>query len=89
MKPVDLIKEVQELKRVAPDALLMALYVEQAQKTLEAKGKLDWRNVTLVSTGPLTDEQHLNVVGGYGEGTIGLCLDSIPDTSQVAKGDRI
>jgi len=82
MKPLDLTKEIQELKNAATDALLMAVYVEQAQKTIEAKGKLDWRNVTLVSTGPLTDEQHLNVSGGYGEGTIGLCLYPDPETSQ-------
>ncbi len=82
MKPLELTKEVQGLKNAAPDALLMALYVEQAQKTIETKGKLDWRNVTLISTGPLTDEQHLNISGGYGEGTIGLCLYPDPVTSQ-------
>jgi branched-chain amino acid transport system substrate-binding protein len=82
MKPADLQKEIQELKNAGPEAVIMALYVEQAQKAMEAKGKLDWRNVTLVSTGPLTDEEHLNIVGGYGEGTIGLCLYPDPETSQ-------
>jgi ABC-type branched-subunit amino acid transport system substrate-binding protein len=82
MKPADLQKEIQELKSAGPEAVIMALYVEQAQKAMEAKGKLDWRNVTLVSTGPLTDEEHLNIAGGYGEGTIGLCLYPDPEMSQ-------
>ena len=64
MKPADLQKEIQELKSAGPEAVIMALYVEQAQKAMEAKGKLDWRNVTLVSTDPLTDQEHLNIPGG-------------------------
>ncbi|MGQ9646328.1 MAG: hypothetical protein ACUVWO_07320 [Thermodesulfobacteriota bacterium] len=82
MKPADSTRKVQEFKNAAADALLSALYVEQARKTMGAKGKLDWRNVTSISTGPLTDDQPLNVPGGYGEGTIGLCLYPDPETSQ-------
>ena len=81
-KPTDLTPDVRELKGAAPDALIMALYPEQAKKVLEAKGQLGWKQVTLVSTGPLTDEEYLDVPGGHGEGTIGLCLYPDPDVSQ-------
>jgi branched-chain amino acid transport system substrate-binding protein len=83
MKPADLTNEMKALQKDAPNALIMALYPEQAKKALEAKGALAWKDVTMVSTGPLTDEDYLNVEGGHGEGTIGLCL--YPDPSVNAE----
>ena len=44
-----------------------------AKRVMEAKSALDWSDVTMVSSGPLTDEQCLNVPGGYAEGTLGFC----------------
>jgi branched-chain amino acid transport system substrate-binding protein len=81
MKPTDLTNEMKELQKGAPNALILALYPEQAKKALEAKGRLAWKDVTMVSTGPLTDEDYLNVEGGHGEGTIGLCLYPDPSIS--------
>jgi hypothetical protein len=37
-----------------------------ARKVVEAKAKLGWSDVRLVSSGPLTDEQYLNIEGGAG-----------------------
>lgn len=81
MNPADLTAEVAELRNGAPEAVIMAIYPAQARKVLEAKAKFEWKNVTMVSAGPLTDEQYLNVPGGYAEGTIGLCYYPDPNTS--------
>ena len=42
-----------------PDTVIMALYPAQARKVVEAKASLGWRDVRLVSSGPLSDEQYL------------------------------
>jgi len=82
MNPADLMTEVLELKNGGPETVVMAIYPAQAKKTLEAKAKLDWRGVTMVSAGPLTDEDYLNVPGGHAEGTIGLCYYPDPNISK-------
>ena len=82
MNPADLTAEVLELKKGGPDAVIMAIYPAQAKRTLEAKAKLDWKGVTMVSAGPLTDEDYLNVPGGHAEGTIGLCYYPDPNRSK-------
>lgn len=82
LSPVDLIREMSELKKLQPDALIMAIYPDQALRALEARGKLGWKDITLVSTGPLADEKYLNVPGGYAEGTIALSLYPDPELSQ-------
>lgn len=81
-EPDDLKKEMEALKKAKPDALILALYVKQAQKALEAKSGLNWQNVVLVSSGPLTDEKYLNLPGKPAEGTIGLSLYPDPLDSQ-------
>lgn len=80
--PADVLKEMQALKNSKAQAVLMPLYVRQALKALEAKGKLDWKDLIPVSTGPLTDEKHFHVVGEFAEGMIGLCLYPDPTHSQ-------
>ena len=74
MKPATLATEVAALQDTDPDAVIMALYVEQAQKLLQQKGLAGWEDVQMVSTGSLTDANTLNVACGYGEGTIGLAF---------------
>lgn len=64
--------EMEALRALAPDVVIMALYPAGARKVVEAKGELGW-DVTLVSSGPLTDEQYLNIDGGFAEGTLGFC----------------
>ncbi|MBI3664750.1 MAG: ABC transporter substrate-binding protein, partial [Acidobacteria bacterium] len=79
--PADLTPQLQTLKEAAADAVVMALYPPQAKRVMEAKAKLAWRDVRMVSVGPLTDEQYLNVAGGYAEGTIGFCYYPDPNFS--------
>ena len=72
-RPDDLTTEISALRKSEPDAVVMALYPAQARKVMEAKAKLEWTDVRFVSSGPLTDEQYLQVPGGYSEGTLGFC----------------
>jgi len=79
--PATLATETQALKDADPDAVIMALYPAQAWKFLEEKGLLGWDDVQLVSSGPLTDANTLDVAGGHGEGTLGLAFYADPATS--------
>ncbi len=81
--PADLTAEMQRLRAAKPDAIVMALYPPQAKRAMEAKARLDWRNVRMVSSGPLTDEEYLNVPGGYADGTLGLCYYPDPNNSDA------
>ena len=81
--PADLTAEVGRLRAAKPDAVVMALYPPQAKRAMEAKAGLDWKDVRMVSTGPLTDEEYLNVPGGYAEGTLGLCYYPDPNNSDA------
>ena len=68
----DAIEEMTALQSLRPDTVILALYPAGARRVVEAKAALGW-DVNLVSSGPLTDEQYLNIEGGHAEGTIGLC----------------
>ncbi len=81
--PTDLTAQMQRLRETKPDAIVMALYPPQAKRVMEAKARLDWKDVRMVSTGPLTDEEYLNVPGGYAEGTLGLCYYPDPNQSDA------
>jgi branched-chain amino acid transport system substrate-binding protein len=70
--PESALPEMSELRETNPDVLIMALYPAGARKVVEAKAALDW-DIRLVSSGPLTDEQYLNIDGGHAEGTLGFC----------------
>jgi hypothetical protein len=61
----------------------LALYPEQARAVMDAKAKLGWGDVRMVASGPLTDEQYLNVPGGFAEGTPGFCYYPDPNSSQA------
>jgi branched-chain amino acid transport system substrate-binding protein len=78
--PDDAVTEMASLRALNPDVVIMALYPAGARKVIEAKAVLDW-DVRLVSSGPLTDEQYLNVEGGQAEGTIGFCYYPDPNES--------
>lgn len=75
-------RQVAALMANEPDTLVMALYPAGARKVVEAKAELGWR-VRLVSSGPLTDEQYLNMDGGPAEGTLGLCHYPDPNESDA------
>lgn len=80
--PESAIAEMTALRKDEPDAVLMALYPAQARRVMEAKAALGWKDVTMVSSGPLTDEQYLNVPGGSSEGTLGFCHFADPRTAE-------
>lgn len=75
-------EEMASLKALQPDVVVMALYPEGARKAVEAKAALNW-DVRLVSSGPLTDEQYLNIAGGQAEGTLGFCHYPDPNRSDA------
>lgn len=72
-RPESALDEVRALRALEPDAVVMALYPAQAKKVMEAKAELGWTAVRMVSSGPLTDEQYLDVEGGASDGTLGFC----------------
>jgi ABC-type branched-subunit amino acid transport system substrate-binding protein len=74
--------EVAEIKALEPDAVILALYPAQARKVMESKAKLGWTEARMVATGPLTDEQYLDVAGGASEGTFGYCHYPDPESTQ-------
>ncbi len=80
-EPGDITAGLKRLVDAGATAVVMALYPAQAKKVVEAKGALGWRG-TLVSTGPLTDEQYLNGPGNHANGALGFCYYPDPDTSQ-------
>ena len=81
LRPDDVEPQVARLRARQPDAVILALYPAQARKVVEAKAALGWSDVRLVSSGPLTDEQYLNVPGGHADGTIGFCHYPDPNES--------
>jgi ABC-type branched-subunit amino acid transport system substrate-binding protein len=80
--PEDALAEMNALRENQPDVLIMALYPAGARKVVEAKAALDW-DIRLVSSGPLTDEQYLNIDGGHAEGTLGFCHYPDPNESDA------
>lgn len=80
--------EMRALREKNADAVIMALYPAQAKKVMEAKAGLEWSDVQMVSSGPLTDEQYLKVPGGYAEGTLGFCHYPDPAEAEGRGFDR-
>lgn len=77
-EPGDIQAGMKRLVDAGATAIVMALYPAQAKRVVEAKGALGWTG-TLVSTGPLTDEQYLNVPGYHANGALGFCHYPDPD----------
>lgn len=71
-EPADLSAPMRALVEANPDTIVMALYPAQARALMSAKAAQAWPG-RMVSAGPLTDEQYLNVPGGTAEGTLGFC----------------
>jgi ABC-type branched-subunit amino acid transport system substrate-binding protein len=79
--PSDALAEMKRIQALAPDAVVMALYPAQARKVMEARASLGW-GVRMVSSGPLTDEQYLDLGGGRSDGTLGFCHYPDPETAK-------
>jgi ABC-type branched-subunit amino acid transport system substrate-binding protein len=86
--PETAVREMTELRALEPDAVILALYPAQARKVMEAKAELGWKEVRMVATGPLTDEQYLDVGGGVAEGTLGFCHFPDPESAKGAGLDE-
>lgn len=80
--PSDLSAEFAALAAAKPDAVVMALYPEQAHALLSARARAAWRG-RMVSVGPLTDEASLNVPPGGSDGTLGFCYYPDPEQSDL------
>ncbi len=79
--PADLGAAFATLAATTPDAIVMALYPEQAHALMAARARADWRG-RMVSAGPLTDEASLAVPGGS-DGTLGFCHYPDPERSDA------
>lgn len=80
--PADLSAEFTTIAAATADALVMALYPEQAHALMAARAKAQWHG-RMVSAGPLTDEASLTVPGGSADGTLGFCHYPDPEHSQA------
>lgn len=86
--PPDATEPMRALREAKPDAVVMALYPAQARRVMEAKKSLGWTDVRMVSSGPLTDEQYLDVEGGDSDGTLGFCHYPDPELAEGPGFDR-
>ena len=86
-KPADLSAEFAALVATRPDAIVMAIYPEQAQALMAARARAGWRG-QMVSAGPLTDEASLTVPDGSADGTLGFCHYPDPERSQAPGVER-
>jgi ABC-type branched-subunit amino acid transport system substrate-binding protein len=80
--PTDLAAEFQKLAAATPDAIVMALYPEQAHALMAARAGSTWEG-RMVSSGPLTDEAALAQPGGRADGTLGFCHYPDPERSDA------
>lgn len=80
--PKDLSAAFVTLAAATPDAVVMALYPEQAQALMAARARAGGRGL-MVSAGPLTDEASLAVPGGGSDGTLGFCHYPDPERSDA------
>jgi ABC-type branched-subunit amino acid transport system substrate-binding protein len=81
-KPADLGSTFAALAAGGPDAILMALYPEQARALMSARVRSSWPG-RMVSAGPLTDEASLAVPAGGADGTLGFCHYPDPERSDA------
>jgi ABC-type branched-subunit amino acid transport system substrate-binding protein len=82
---VSAMSQVEQLRSLDPDVVIMALYPAGARRVVEAKAALGWQ-IDLVSSGPLTDEQYLSIEGGHADGTLGFCHYPDPNESVSSTG---
>jgi branched-chain amino acid transport system substrate-binding protein len=80
--PQSLASEMSTLADSKPDAIVMALYPEQALALMQARARAKWTG-RMVSVGPLTDEASLAMPDGSSDGTLGFCYYPDPQQSNV------
>jgi ABC-type branched-subunit amino acid transport system substrate-binding protein len=85
--PASAEREMRQMRQTDADAIILAIYPEQARRVVEARSLLAW-GVRLVSSGPLTDEAYLDVGGGRADGTLGFCHFPDPERSGAPGVER-
>jgi branched-chain amino acid transport system substrate-binding protein len=70
----DLSAQVAKLSQANLDACLLVATPPPGAAFLREAHKQGWKDTRIVSSGPLTDEQYINLSGGVGEGVWGLSL---------------
>lgn len=78
----DAMEGIKRLEARNADAIIMAVYPRGALSVIKAKASLD-RDVMLVSSGPLTDEQYFTSESELAEGTLGFCHYPDPTESDA------
>jgi branched-chain amino acid transport system substrate-binding protein len=79
-------RDLAKLRDLSPDATFLALHPEEAKAVMQCKARLGIA-CTMVATGPLSDEQYLEVPGGHAEGTLGFCHFLDPEHAEGAGFD--
>lgn len=78
----DLSAQVAKLRKANLDACLLVATPPPGATFLREVHKQGWKDTKIISSGPLTDEQYINLSGGVGEGVWGLSLWPDPVHSQ-------
>jgi ABC-type branched-subunit amino acid transport system substrate-binding protein len=81
-RPMDLSAEMATLAASTPDAIVMALYPEQALALMQSRVRAKSTS-RMVSVGPLTDEASLAIPDGSSDGTLGFCYYPDPQQSDA------
>ncbi|OGL07349.1 MAG: hypothetical protein A3I17_07950 [Candidatus Rokubacteria bacterium RIFCSPLOWO2_02_FULL_72_37] len=79
----DVSAQIAKLQAAKPEVLFLVLVPGPAAQALKERQKIGWKDVLMVSTGPLTDERYLALAGDAAEGVEGLSLWPDPVTSDL------
>ena len=77
----DVSAQMAKLHAAKPEVLFLVLTPGPGAQALRERQKIDWTEVIMVSSGPLTDERYLSLAGSAAEGVEGLSLWPDPLTS--------
>jgi len=77
----DVSAQMAKLHATKPEVLFLVLTPGPGAQALRERQKIDWTEVIMVSSGPLTDERYLSLAGSAAEEVEGLSLWPDPLTS--------
>jgi len=77
----DVSAQMAKLHAAKPEVLFLVLTPGPGAQALRERQKIDWTEVIMVSSGPLTDERYLSLAGTAAEEVEGLALWPDPLTS--------
>lgn len=79
----DVSAQMAKLQAAKPQVLFLVLTPGPAAQALKERQKIGWKDVVVVSSGPLTDERYLALAAAASEGVEGLSLWPDPLTSDL------